>query len=138
MLWKRYSRSMSTLDKRSNLMIANVMLAKCAAHEKLFGIRIEKRGTDWVRTWAFPIDESRAERERFDRTEISGSLEPADGYPGCPYCKSNFLVQCSCGKMICCEAPSGDKKFSVQCGWCGLVTEDIEYADEISVNSGDY
>ncbi|MCL1789227.1 MAG: hypothetical protein FWG33_02620 [Oscillospiraceae bacterium] len=121
-------------------MEANVMLARCAEHKKLFGIRIERRNGDWVRTWAFPIDETRAKHEGFDKTEISGSLDPTPEYPGCPYCKNIFLLQCTCGKMICCEPNSGDesKKFSVSCEWCGALTEDIEYSDKISVNSGGF
>ncbi|MCL1904305.1 MAG: hypothetical protein FWF94_07800 [Oscillospiraceae bacterium] len=121
-------------------MEANVILAKCASNNKLFGIRVEKRNNDWLRTWAFPIDEERAMHEGFDKTEISGSLDPAPGYPGCPYCKNVFLLKCTCGKMICCELKSNDenKDFSVSCGWCGAVTEDIEYSDVVSVESGEY
>ena len=33
---------------------ASVILAKCA-QDKLYGIRIEKRDNDWVRTWAFKL-----------------------------------------------------------------------------------
>jgi hypothetical protein len=123
-------------------MNANVMLARCAVHKKLFGIRIEERGDDWVRTWAFPIDETRAKHEGFDKTEIEGSLDPTPEYPGCPYCKNVFLLQCTCGKMICCERKSSDEnaegEYSVTCEWCGAVAKDIEYADKISVDSGDF
>ena len=136
-------------------VIANVLLARCDSHKKLFGVRIEKQGDDWVRTWAFPIDEARAKHEGFDKTEISGSLSPTREYPGCPYCKGVFLLQCSCGKMICCRnktisdviAEEGAKDddaneskggYSVTCDWCGAVTNDIEYTDTLSVSSGDY
>ena len=37
---------------------ASVILAKCA-QDKLYGIRIEKRDNDWVRTWAFKLKEKR-------------------------------------------------------------------------------
>ena len=47
-------------------MAANVLLAKCNAQNKTYGIRVEKRGNDWVSTWAFPIDESKAKREGFE------------------------------------------------------------------------
>lgn len=121
-------------------MIANVILAKCAAHKKLFGIRIEKQGDDWVRTWAFPIDEERAKNEGFDKTEIAGSLKPTPEYPGCPYCKGVFLLQCTCGNMICCENKANEEtgEYSIECDRCGKVTKDIEFADKISVQSGDY
>ena len=39
---------------------ASVILAKCA-QDKLYGIRIEKRDNDWVRTWAFKLKEETAE-----------------------------------------------------------------------------
>ena len=38
---------------------ASVILAKCA-QDKLYGIRIEKRDNDWVRTWAFKLKEETA------------------------------------------------------------------------------
>ena len=40
---------------------ASVILAKCA-QDKLYGIRIEKRDNDWVRTWAFKLKEETAEK----------------------------------------------------------------------------
>ena len=46
---------------------ASVILAKCA-QDKLYGIRIEKRDNDWVRTWAFKLKEETAEKEGFDKT----------------------------------------------------------------------
>jgi hypothetical protein len=120
-------------------MNANVILARCAASAKLFGMRVEQRGDDWVRTWAFAIDEERAKHEGFDKTEILGTLEPADKYPGCPYCKNVFLLQCTCGKMICCEPQSSDsEEFSVCCDWCGAVANGMEFIDKHSVNSGEY
>ena len=38
---------------------ASVIMAKCA-RDKLYGIRIENRDNDCVRTWAFKIKEERA------------------------------------------------------------------------------
>ena len=35
---------------------ASVILAKCA-QDKLYGIRIEKRDNDWVRTWSLKLKE---------------------------------------------------------------------------------
>jgi hypothetical protein len=119
-------------------MTANVILARCTAHKKLFGIRIEERDSDWVRTWAFPIDETRAVHEGFDKTEISGSLEITPEYPGCPYCSNSFLLVCTCGKLLCCERDSGSEGYEVCCDWCGAVTKEVEYSDRVSVDSGDY
>ena len=41
---------------------ASVILAKCA-QDKLYGIRIEKRATGWVRTGAFKLKEETAAKE---------------------------------------------------------------------------
>ena len=53
---------------------ASVILAKCNQGKKLYGIRIEKREDDWVRTWAFKLQEDMAEKEGFDKTSFSGSF----------------------------------------------------------------
>ena len=131
-------------------MTANVMLVRCTSHKKLFGVRVEERNGDWVRTWAFPIDEARAKHEGFDKTEISGSFDATPEYPGCPFCKKDFLLKCTCGKLICCEwneendksdkSESTEKreKASVCCEWCGAVTEEISYSEKVSVGTGDY
>ena len=53
---------------------ASVILAKCSQGQKLYGIRIEKREGDWIRTWAFPLKEEMAEKEGFDKVNFSGSF----------------------------------------------------------------
>ena len=53
---------------------ASVILAKCKQDKKLYGIRIEMRDDDWVRTWAFRLQEEMAEKEGFDQTNFSGSF----------------------------------------------------------------
>ena len=40
---------------------ASVILAKCA-EDKMYGIRIEKRENDWVRTCAFKVKEEMAQK----------------------------------------------------------------------------
>lgn len=52
---------------------ASVILAKCA-QDKLYGIRIEKRDNDWVRTWAFKLKEETAEKEGFDKNQLYRKL----------------------------------------------------------------
>ncbi|WP_288303566.1 hypothetical protein [uncultured Treponema sp.] len=81
----------------SNKMQAKVILGRCpyapSKSENLFGMRIQKMGSDWVRTWAFKIDSERAHNEGYDRETTQGSFVPASEYPGCPYCGSdNFCV----------------------------------------------
>ena len=94
---------------------ASVILAKCA-QDKLYGIRIEKRDNDWVRTWAFKLKE---ETSRKRRTSIKSTLPEAfytdEEYPGCPYCGAKKCFVCgNCGKVSCYDG--SDK---VVCNWCG-------------------
>ena len=101
-------------------MEANIVLSKCNVHNRTFGIRVEKRGNDWHRTWAFKINDEKAKREGYDKTSITGSFPAIPEYPGCPYCgeKHNF-IRCSCGKMSCWKP--GQKKGA--CHWCGTIIE---------------
>ena len=79
---------------------ASVILAKCA-QDKLYGIRIEKRDNDWVRTWAFKLKEETAEKEGFDKINFTGSFYTDEEYPGCPYCGAKKCFVCgNCGKVI--------------------------------------
>ena len=121
-------------------MAANVLLAKCNAQNKTYGIRVEQRGTDWVSTWAFKIDETKAKREGFHKTKITGSFRPAPEYPGCPYCGGNNLVQCGCGKMFCYnENPTNSPETNgLQCPWCGIKIQQIQTVESFTVNSGGY
>ena len=115
-------------------MEASVVLSKCSVHNRLFGIRVEKRGGDWVRTWAFKIDEKRAKNEGFDKTKIVGSLDATTDYPGCPYCGEKNFVMCACGKMSCW---SSDRK-SGTCHWCGTWMDDLVPAESFNVSSGGF
>ncbi|MDR0496079.1 MAG: hypothetical protein LBH42_00535 [Treponema sp.] len=130
-------------------MAASVILARCSKHGRAFGIRVEKRGNDWVSTWAFPIDDAKAKREGFDRTKISGSFQPVDGYPGCPHCGADELVQCGCGRMICYKEGGtygkSEKKPErksennfLRCPWCGVAIREIKEVESFTVKSGNY
>ena len=134
-------------------MAANILLAKCAGNTQTYGIRVEKRGNDWVSTWAFKIDESKAKREGFHKTKITGTFQPAGEYPGCPYCGGNTLAQCGCGKMFCYnedvtpnnnERPKEKKQEhkqesgSLKCPWCGVAIQKIETVESFTVKSGGY
>jgi hypothetical protein len=100
-------------------IIANVILCKCD-HKHTFGIRVEKRGNDWVRTWAFKIDEEKAKREGFGNVKISGSFTPADKYPGCPYCGEVSIAFCNCGGINCGSGlGSTHESVELTCNWCG-------------------
>jgi hypothetical protein len=100
-------------------MNANVVLCKCPHSKGIFGIRIEQQETDWVRTWAFKINEAKAKKEGFEKTKTTGSMTPTPEYPGCPYCGSMNLAQCSCGKLFCWSSEST----KAVCPWCGQTAE---------------
>lgn len=101
------------MDKANEAVI---VIAKCGASHKSYGIRAEKTGKDkWLFTWAFPIKDDAAKREAYDRTTVKGSLSQSDEYPGCPYCGSRRLIACSCGHMSCYIVKDG----VFTCDWCG-------------------
>ncbi|MDR0652632.1 MAG: hypothetical protein LBG12_04925 [Synergistaceae bacterium] len=97
---------------------AHVILSKCDKTGQLFGIRVEKRENDWVRTWTFKIDEKAAKREGFDKTILQGSFYADPDFPGCPYCGNKSFYTCGeCGKMNC--LPGSSEEITVTCKWCG-------------------
>jgi hypothetical protein len=114
---------------------ASVVLARCPKTKKLYGMRAEQRGKDWVRTWAFPIDEQNAKNEGFTANKVSGSLNAVDDYPGCPYCGNSGFVLCSCGKIGCWVG--GNEANTYTCPWCGQ-TCGVETADNFDVKGGGY
>jgi hypothetical protein len=137
-------------------MAATVILAKCGKNGNTYGIRVEQHGNEWVSTWAFPIDEAKAKREGFDRAKITGAFHPIEDYPGCPYCGTTKLLQCGCGKMICCnEAITGGCNINpslkgcvegknsttvtnilFKCPWCGVLIQEIMSVKSFTVKSG--
>ena len=113
---------------------ATVVLGKCPKTKKLYGMRVEQRGKDWVRTWAFPIDEQKAKNEGFTANKVTGSMNAADGYPGCPHCgKSGFVLCGNCGKISCWS--SENSKFT--CAWCGRSGE-VTTAESFDLKGGGY
>ncbi|MFP3088975.1 hypothetical protein LQZ21_01465 [Treponema sp. TIM-1] len=108
-------RPLAQVMKKIPKINANVVLCKCPSSKGVFGIRIEEREHDWVRTWAFKINESKAKREGFDKVKITSSMIAASEYPGCPYCGTMNIALCSCGKLFCWSGESGQ----LTCPWCG-------------------
>jgi hypothetical protein len=117
---------------------AKVIMAKCSQNKKSFGMRIEERGGDWVRTWAFPIDDYKAKREGFDANTVTGSMNSVDDYPGCPHCGSIGFVQCVCGKIGCDSGIRNNADGAeYTCPWCGG-TRGIKTAESFNVSGGGY
>lgn len=116
----------------SELGEAVIVLCKCGKHHKTYGIRAEKRGRNsWVWTWAFPIKESSAKREGYDKSSIKGTIVYADEYPGCPYCGSKSFTVCSCGHLSCTIVKDG----IFTCEWCGIQGTIGDYNGE-SISAG--
>ena len=102
----------------TNGIEATVALCKCGKVHKAYGVRFEKVGKKhWKYTWAFPIKESTAKHEGYDKTSIVGVIEPTNDYPGCPYCWAQSFVICNCGKLNCDNTSGLGGLFT--CEWCG-------------------
>jgi hypothetical protein len=124
-----------TSEKRLN---ARIVLGKCSKTKRVYGMRIEERlvgerSRDWVRTWAFKIDEEHAKSEGYDSEKTRGTMNPTREYPGCPYCGEYSLFQCACGKVFCAPGDSredsaqsrgkNEKVVTATCPWCGETGE---------------
>lgn len=114
---------------------AAVVLCKCGKHHKTYGIRAEKNGRDdWTFTWAFPIKDSSAKREGYDRTVVKGNIAFTENYPGCPYCGAKGWVLCSsCGHLNCFDGTLNGDLFT--CDWCGA-SGTIEKYDGDAIHAG--
>lgn len=115
-------------------MKATVILQKCSQTKKLFGIRVEElEDGEWYRTWAFPIDESRASREGYQNTRILSKLPALQDYPGCPFCESQrFFYDTNCRKISCFH---GEERFT--CPWCNETYDVVTLTEKLSFHGGD-
>ncbi len=116
-------------------MEAAVLLAKCQRTKKIYGIRTQRMSDgDWWRTWAFPVDESRAHKEGYDATRVQGNLYCTEEYPGCPYCRTKGFVLCNRCKKISCW--NGENQLT--CPWCENDMNNIVSATEkFDLSGGD-
>lgn len=130
------------MKEYKNKIQAKVILAKCPYAKSeggnLFGMRIQKFGSEWKRTWAFKIDATKARHEGYDAetASISGDTEE---YPGCPYCGTTGFVRCACGKCFCdkTKIKKGMRKYKTTCPWCGE-TGEVILVDAVNVSGGGY
>lgn len=97
---------------------AVVALCKCGKTQQTYGVRFERTATNsWKYTWAFEISLKVAKREGYNIVDISGYIEPAEEYPGCPYCGNKYFMICDCGKLNCNIINSNA---TATCNWCGF------------------
>ena len=114
---------------------ARIALAKCKECKgKTYGVRFQRDGDGWVYTWAFPIEDSTAKREGYADTQIMGNIEPADTYPGCPYCGSKYFVICDTCKHLNCNVGSSN---IFTCEWCGTTGELGDFGGDGIASGGD-
>lgn len=122
---------------------AKVILAKCpyaySKTDNLFGMRIQKFGSDWKRTWAFKIDAELAHNEGYDKECTNGTFAPTAEYPGCPYCHSFNLAKCSCGKSFCFKAEDENRSkiTKLTCPWCKQ-TGEYYSTEKLNLQGGGY
>ena len=111
----------------------SIILCRCPGNKKLFGIRAQQTPEgDWLRTWAFPISESDAKAEGYDRSRIQGSLSHTAEYPGCPYCgNTGFVICVNCKKMSCYNQEE------IDCPWCGTHMSSFTIAERFDVMAGE-
>ena len=93
-----------------------IVLSRCSRSRQPFGIRFEEKGRNcWIADWAFPLKETTARREGYDRGEIAGSFTFDPAFPGCPSCRASSFFKCgACGKVNCWA-----NETVITCSWCG-------------------
>ena len=116
-------------------MEAKVILVKCPTSHKTYGIRVQKTEIgDWIKTWAFKINELSAVNAGYDRSGIIASLQETENYPGCPYCGVHNFYQCgSCGKIVCYNGIDS----IVTCPWCGY-SSGLTKVDSFNVDTSSF
>ena len=112
-------KKLATMTKLSHKAFA--IMAVCPETKKYYGVTVDqiRRGA-YKFVWAFPIDRDKAQREGYDSQHVHGSIELDIDYPGCPYCKSNQFIFCSCGAVMCWHGQRVVK--CPKCGQSGEVT----------------
>lgn len=104
-------------------MEAVILLQRCSRTKRTFANRVEERSPGkWYKTWAFPIKDSRAKNEGYDKSRINGILYSTEEYPGCPDCGCRTSVHCgTCNRLTCWHGET-----EMTCQWCGAYLTGIE------------
>ncbi len=106
---------MTLYNDNKNILNVVIIVACCHKTGNNFGIRFEEKSTNnWVGDWAFPIKKHIIKKEKYENTLISGNFSFSADYHGCPYCESQNIFKCSCGKINCWDG----KIKIVTCKWC--------------------
>lgn len=102
---------------------AQIILCKCSKAQGIYAMRAEEAlKNKWKINWAFAITAKRAQSEKYNSSQINGSFDLADEFPGCPFCGNMSFFSCgTCGKLTCWDGVTK----TVKCAHCGKVS-DIE------------
>lgn len=113
---------------------ARIAVCRCNQKERIYGVRMERRGSEWLYNWAFELNPETAKRERYEEDSVEGMLVKDPEYPGCPYCGAEYFVVCGgCGKLSCNNAMGTTFK----CGWCGMEGTLTNYTGDGFQSGGD-
>jgi hypothetical protein len=104
-----------------------VGIAKCPSTGKIYGVRVEERGSKWVATWAFPIKPEVAKREGYSTNRFPPDITYDKAYPGCPFCK-RFENLSEITKNAVVREFSGD--IGIYSKWAGVNRIPIASADK--------
>ncbi len=118
--------------KTANEADTTILLTRCT-NKQFYGVKVQKmQDGDWWRTFAFPVNESRAKNERCEN-HVQGSLCCTAEYPGCPYCGAKSFVLCDkCHKMTCYQGEP-----ALTCSWCGNYMDNITTVAQFTLSGGD-
>jgi len=113
---------------------ARIAVCRCNQKERIYGVRIERKDSEWRYTWAFELNPETARREKYGEESVEGMLVKDPGYPGCPYCGAEYFIVCgNCGKLSC-NKTSGN---TFKCEWCGTEGTLTNYTGDGFRSGGD-
>jgi hypothetical protein len=125
---------MKSKEMKQMKVDAQIFISRCGSTGKLFATRVERRGGEWVRTWAFPISEEVAKSEGFDQVKLSGNFPCDDDFKGCPYCGNIGFVHCgACEKITCYDG----RAEIFTCQWCKN-SGNLTMVESMDLSGGDY
>ncbi len=83
-----------------------VIPARCGIHKRPFLMLMRSDATAWKLVFSAlpPQSSGAAPSSRLqlqDSIELPGALTISSGYPGCPCCGDDGLIQCGCGAFSC-------------------------------------
>ena len=121
------------MESRANAPKVAIVLARCRHGHGTYGIRFEQREPSvWYANWAFKMPERTARNEGYDKTDIKGSFDFDEEYPGCPYCQAQNIFKCNpCGKTSCWDGTT--KK--VTCPGCNRTIRITDTIGSLSAGS---